>query len=203
MYKVFIENKSVLFISQRDEIPSNRVLKLVTPKNYTFREIRKLRRKELKSTLMVVPCEDVELAWNAFKEELKPVVAAGGLARNESGQVLMIYRNRRWDLPKGKLKKKESKRKGAIREVMEECGVNNLFIHQKLIKTFHVVNQNGQLYLKKVHWYNMHCFDTNAPQPQQAEGITKAEWTDPIKAKKRLRNTWGTIREVAEADGIL
>src|SRR5215813_7232343 len=42
------------------------------------------------------------------------VPAAGGVVKNEIKEILMIYRKGKWDLPKGKLDKKES---------LEECAV--------------------------------------------------------------------------------
>ena len=51
------------------------------------------------------------------------IEAAGGLVINRKGEYLFIYRNDKWDLPKGKLEKGERKRQGAVREVEEECGI--------------------------------------------------------------------------------
>jgi hypothetical protein len=49
--------------------------------------------------------------------------AAGGVVADPSGNVLMILRHGRWDLPKGHIERGESARQCAEREVMEECGV--------------------------------------------------------------------------------
>ena len=56
------------------------------------------------------------------------VQAAGGLVENKNKQFLFIYRNNKWDLPKGKIEKKEKISNAAMREVMEETGVKNLKI---------------------------------------------------------------------------
>jgi ADP-ribose pyrophosphatase YjhB (NUDIX family) len=37
---------------------------------------------------------------------------------------LMIYRMKKWDLPKGKKEKKEKYKDTAVREVSEECNVS-------------------------------------------------------------------------------
>ncbi|MFM8758223.1 MAG: NUDIX domain-containing protein, partial [Methylophilaceae bacterium] len=47
----------------------------------------------------------------------KTLIAAGGLVENELGQVLMIFRRGKWDLPKGKLDPNESIDECALREV--------------------------------------------------------------------------------------
>jgi len=203
MYKVFIENKAVLFISNDNQVPFNRTLKLVNIQNLSFREVRKRRRRISKEILMVVKCVDVKMAWRIFKSGLKLVIAAGGLVENKKGEFLLIYRNRRWDLPKGKLKKEEKKKAGAIREIEEECGVKNLSVKGKLIQTFHVVNQNGEAILKKVFWYKVSCSYEGELVPQLMEGITKVEWNSKKKAAKRFENSWGTIREVIESAKLL
>ncbi|HYH57216.1 MAG TPA: NUDIX domain-containing protein, partial [Anseongella sp.] len=51
------------------------------------------------------------------------IEAGGGLVINEKGQYLFIFRNGKWDLPKGKLEKGEGADAGSIREVEEECNI--------------------------------------------------------------------------------
>jgi ADP-ribose pyrophosphatase YjhB (NUDIX family) len=52
----------------------------------------------------------------------KIVMAAGGLVENEHGEILLIYRKKHWDLPKGKLDAGETLEECAVREVEEETG---------------------------------------------------------------------------------
>ena len=44
----------------------------------------------------------------AFFKKFTLVQAAGGLVKNESDEILLIFRRGKWDLPKGKLDKGES-----------------------------------------------------------------------------------------------
>ena len=68
------------------------------------------------------------------------IEAAGGLVFNkENGEILMIFRNGKWDLPKGKLEEGENKKQCAIREVEEECSIVGLDITEKLIETYHTI----------------------------------------------------------------
>ena len=106
-------------------------------------------------------------------------------------------------MPKGKLKKDETKKEGAKREIEEECGVEGLTINKKLIQTFHVVNQGREPILKKVYWYKVSCTYEGELVPQKLEGITKVEWNSKKKAAKRFENSWGTIREVIESAKLL
>ena len=49
-------------------------------------------------------CKSLELTVNGQPTAVKTIFAAGGLVFNEFGEVLMIYRYWRWDLPKGQIK---------------------------------------------------------------------------------------------------
>ena len=59
------------------------------------------------------------------------IEAAGGLVKHHNGKILFIYRNKKWDLPKGRIEKKEMLIDGAVREVMEETGVRDLIVKKK------------------------------------------------------------------------
>ena len=56
----------------------------------------------------------------------KILVAGGGLVQNEKGELLMIFRRDKWDLPKGKLDPGESIEQCSLREVKEETGLRNV-----------------------------------------------------------------------------
>ncbi|MFH1296320.1 MAG: NUDIX domain-containing protein [Bacteroidota bacterium] len=53
--------------------------------------------------MMGVSATDYKLLKKDFKSLFTIVKAAGGLVRNEQGEVLFIHRKGRWDLPKGKI----------------------------------------------------------------------------------------------------
>ena len=74
--------------------------------------------------------------WKDFSDNYKVIEAAGGLVFNQKNEILMIFRNGKWDLPKGKLEAGESVESCAVREVEEECGVSDLKIIKKLKDTF-------------------------------------------------------------------
>ena len=67
----------------------------------------------------------------------KKIIAAGGLVINENDELLMIFRRGKWDLPKGKLDKGESIADCALREVMEETGLQQVKIEKPLGITYH------------------------------------------------------------------
>ena len=52
------------------------------------------------------------------------IEAAGGIIISEKGELLMIFRRGKWDLPKGKIDQGETPPQAAIREVKEETGLS-------------------------------------------------------------------------------
>ena len=68
--------------------------------------------------------DDPEAAFEHFAAEFSWVEAAGGLVEAEHGAgVLMIYRNGRWDLPKGKVEQGETHAEALMRECREELDI--------------------------------------------------------------------------------
>ena len=126
------------------------------------------------------------------------VVAAGGKVVNHKGKVLFIYRNDKWDLPKGKLDKGETIEAAAIREIEEETGVGELTITSFLAKTYHVFKRGGVYKLKETHWYNMTSNHSGKLSGQLEEGITKVKWKGPKKTKKALKNSYSNIKLLFE-----
>jgi len=134
--------------------------------------------------------------WKSFCSNYKLVIAAGGVVHNVNSETLMIFRNGKWDLPKGKLEKNESIESCALREVSEECGINNLIIKNKIIDTFHTYSENNVSILKKTSWFLMDYFNSEELVPQLSEGITKVKWIKNNEIDIFLKNTYGTINEV-------
>ena len=65
---------------------------------------------------------------STFTKKIKIVIAGGGVVTNKKDEILFIYRRNKWDLPKGKMDKGETVKDTALREVMEETGINSLKI---------------------------------------------------------------------------
>ena len=70
--------------------------------------------------------EDFAKLKKDFCKHFKLVQTGGGLVRNKSGEILLIFRRGKWDLPKGKLDDNESILECAIREVREETGLRHI-----------------------------------------------------------------------------
>ncbi len=154
--------------------------------------------KSKKFNIIYIYHTNLKLLWKEFKWFFKIEKAAGGLVKNKKEETLFIYRFGKWDLPKGKIEKGESKREAAKREVEEECGVNKLKIDKKLQKTYHIFQRKGREILKITHWYLMYTNYFGALKPQLEEGITKVVFKNDREVKEALKYTYGNIKLLFE-----
>lgn len=139
--------------------------------------------------------------------------AAGGLVTNESGEILLMFRRGKWDLPKGKAESGESPEETALREVTEETGLKNIQIVKKLTETWHSyplsVYKNQPLendskdILKQTFWYEMSFMGSELTIPQIEEDIIDIQWIKPENIEKYLQYTYPNIRQVFRAAGYL
>jgi len=113
-----------------------------------------------------------EKLMRSLKKKLKCIYAAGGIVCYKE-QYLYIHRKGHWDLPKGKIEKGEKIEAAALREVEEECGIQNLRIKHAIGSSFHVYQENKDLILKETYWFEMEYLGDNPElNPQTEEGIT-------------------------------
>lgn len=124
--------------------------------------------------------------WPLFLSLHKVVIAAGGWVRNQKDQLLVIERNGKLDMPKGKLDFHESIHECAIREVEEECKVRGLTITGGPIKTVHCYTVKSGFAIKITFWYPMYTEHDKKLKPQKEEGITDVYWASPKKLRKKL-----------------
>lgn len=106
------------------------------------------------------------------------IQACGGVLFRKSGEiteVLLIYRRKYWDLPKGKLDAGESLEMCAAREVSEEVGIPVPSIVDSLGQTTHDYQQDGVFIKKTTFWYVM-VSNASVFTPQTEEEIEQVEW---------------------------
>jgi 8-oxo-dGTP pyrophosphatase MutT (NUDIX family) len=138
-----------------------------------------------------------------LKSKIPVSKAGGGLVYNKKGEVLFIFRNGKWDLPKGGTEKWEEIEETAMREVEEETGVNNLKITKKLQKTYHIFKRNGVYRLKITHWFEMTSDFEGIPIGQIEEGIEKAVWLHPNDIPEALKKSYENIKLLFEEEHIV
>ena len=144
---------------------------------------------------IVVPTADCSAAFEQFSRAAHYIEAAGGIVRNAEGQVLMIRRFNRWDLPKGHIEQGEDSLTAAMREIEEETGVGGLIFDRQLCNTLHSYSVYGRWEIKRTYWFAFHC-DKAATKPQTEEDITEAQWCDSGSVAVNLKDSYPTIREV-------
>lgn len=191
MYKVFVNEKPIIITSSSQKENNFPVYIL---KNIVLNEIiHKLRNEIIDGVYLYTP--DLETGWNYFLTQIKVVPAAGGLVKNKKNDILFIYRNNIWDLPKGRIEKNESIETAAIREVEEECSIFNLTIEKQLITTYHIYFQNKNK-LKLTYWFLMNSNYDKPLIPQIEEGITKVEFIKEESIDTILKESYANIRLV-------
>jgi len=194
MYKVFINNKSIVLTDRRipDVISDNQVYLTYDD----FEELSytiNLLEKSPHLSGVIFYFHDLEKLWADFRAHFKEIEAGGGLVRNANNEYLLIHRMGKWDLPKGKIEEGESTEEAALREVEEECGVYDLKLGVELPTTYHTYEQSGFRILKKTFWYEMRS-DQQEFTPQQEEDIEKALWMDLSRKEVEELDTYPNIR---------
>jgi 8-oxo-dGTP pyrophosphatase MutT (NUDIX family) len=134
--------------------------------------------------------------------QYKNILAAGGVVQNENGEVLLIFRRGKWDLPKGKVEDNEPLELCAQRETKEETGLSFLELQRFLLTTYHSYSEGKQLILKETHWYLYRTPGTPQLSPQTEEDIFKAEWVPASRLGEYTSNTFRLITDVLKEAGI-
>jgi len=145
---------------------------------------------------LVITVDDYEGVKLYLKRKFKVVKAAGGLIRKKD-KFLMIYRMKKWDLPKGKKESGEKYKQTAFREVMEECNVV-VKVGKKLCTTWHTYTMNKNSMLKKTRWYVMDLVDDTRATPSREEDIEELRWMTQKEVYHALENSYKSIRFVFE-----
>ena len=126
------------------------------------------------------------------------IIAAGGLVLNDRGELLMIFRRGKWDLPKGKLDEGETIEDCALREVMEETGLVNVERGELIDIGYHEYfdqYMNADV-IKETHWYAMRARGEELLIPQTEEDITSIKWVAGDELETCLQNSYANVVDV-------
>ncbi|NQX37668.1 ADP-ribose pyrophosphatase YjhB, NUDIX family [Pedobacter steynii] len=199
-YRIYI-NDNTLFIA--DSAPKQeKEIQQIDVQNFDFKQLYKSIPADGKKDYLLLDA-DPQAVFKKIKNSLTLIKAAGGLVKSAKGNYLFIFRNKKWDLPKGKVEKDEKMKEAALREVEEECGVKIYTNDEKLCKTYHVYTIGSKVVLKKTNWYSMTVKGEPKLIPQKEEGITKASWLSTSELAPVLGNTYPSIIQVLEAGALL
>ncbi len=135
--------------------------------------------------------------------EKKKIIAGGGLVLNDAGELLMIFRRGKWDLPKGKLDEGETIEQCAVREVEEETGVTGIVRGELISIGYHEYFDTylKEEVIKETHWYAMKVSGKQVLVPQTEEDITAIGWVKGVDLEKCLLNSYANVVEVVRKAG--
>ena len=206
MYKVYINDRplrmiSVPELSQIDRSDPNHLVARYSGKAKTLLNyIDTLEKGSPNVRGVTLYSNDMEQLWADFRGHYKLIRAAGGLVRNERDEILFIYRLDSWDLPKGKMESGEEKEAAALREVIEETGVADLKLGDRILITYHTYrDRKNRRVLKQTFWYRM-----RAPKqelvPETEEAIEQAVWMNSTAFFAEARTVYGNILDVLRVE---
>lgn len=130
--------------------------------------------------------------------EKKKLIAGGGLVQNDKGELLLIYRRGKWDLPKGKLDAGETIEDCAVREVMEETGLVAIVLGQLIEISYHEYFDPylQEDVIKETHWFMMLANGQQLLTPQTEEDITAIKWVIGAELEACLLDSYANVVEV-------
>lgn len=198
MYKIFLNDRVITISSQMPEFTGE--TKIIQTEGFAIGDIKnwfsEFHQKNINAVLLHAHPE--AMMTNLFIPAFKLITAAGGVVIRDS-KLLFIYRNEKWDLPKGKIEKSETPEQAAIREVVEECGISDHSIVRQLPPTFHIYqspykNDFRQWILKKTFWFEMSYYGTENGTPETGENITEIRWFGKEELQEVLSNTYENLK---------
>ena len=203
MYKVFFNQKPLILTNKIQDFSDTEPLLFIKYTSVT-QIIKAL--KSSKNSKVFLYHKDIDKLWRGFKKKFPIVEAAGGLVKRTDNKFLFIFRNNKWDLPKGGVEKKELIIDAAKREVIEETGVSDIIIKNKIAETYHIFKKGKRFRLKKTYWFKMSTTYMGKTNPQTEEGIEKTKWVSYKNIEDILNDAFENIRiivlEVLKNDAL-
>ena len=203
MYKVFFNQKPLILTDKIQYISDTEPLLFIKYSSVT-QIIKAL--KSSKNSKVFLYHKDMDKLWKGFKKKFPIVEAAGGLVKRTDNKLLFIFRNNKWDLPKGGIEKKELIIDAAKREVTEETCVADIIVEKKISETYHIFKKGKRFRLKKTYWFKMSTTYMGKTKPQTEEGIEKTKWVSNKNIEDILNDAFENIRiivlEVLKNDAL-
>ncbi len=200
MYTIFINDKPLILISYKTKYFNKKSYRIEEFKNEKIIDISINELKNEKSEGKVILGTNLTKLYKLVLKRFKLIKAAGGIIKHNNS-MLWIFKNNKWDLPKGKIDLKESAEKAAYREVLEETGLKYVNVNKHLSSTYHSYLESGEMVLKITYWYSMECKKMSTLKPQVDEGITKVQWIELSNLSSL--NTYSSIVELLKQEKVL
>jgi 8-oxo-dGTP pyrophosphatase MutT (NUDIX family) len=197
MYKVFIDNKVIIFTNEWKKSLKTQEFVLFNTLSHGEFDLVKCRNELPIGCWVIVLTDTPEQTINQVFAHYDFIEAAGGIVKRKN-KYLFIERHGLWDIPKGKMEKGELPEVTAVREIEEECGIQAPKVRKLIGITFHTYDYKGTPTLKKNWWYALDYNGPKVTEPQSEEAITQAVWLAKKEWKTVLENTYDSIREVLD-----
>lgn len=150
--------------------------------------------------------KNIEKLESEFLSQFNCINAAGGVVQNIHDEVLLIFRQGSWDLPKGKVDAGETLDQTAIREVQEETGLLELELGELITilpydnhATYHSYKYKNEFAMKISYWFRMKYLGSSNPIPQAEEDIEIVKWVKVEDLPNYYNNMYESIIDVLEA----
>ncbi len=198
VYKIFYKDKALIICSTGYKLLSDfekprLEAKFPEKKKFLIPYLDLLEKSKRYKNIILFsnePKRDFLIVKNCYYQ----IRAGGGFVFNPKGEVVAIYKNELWDLPKGKEDPGENSVQCATREVKEETGIKKLKVGEKVGSTYHVFKSKKGRTLKKTNWYKMHA-PSQKLSPQLEENIELVEWKDWFELKDEFRYYYRNLYE--------
>lgn len=201
MYKVFLNEREIIIAAPLNItlIKPAKVIDDFTTKEEVKDWFLKFEGSSEKQVYLLDPSPEIFFE-TAFKPAFKSILAAGGVVRRNE-KLLFIFRNGKWDLPKGKIDKGEKIQDAAIREVQEECGISGHKIVKQLPSTFHIYQSpynesRGKWILKETFWFEMSYLGAENGVPQTEENISEIRWLAKNELDTVLEDSYENLKQI-------
>ncbi|GET46781.1 NUDIX hydrolase [Capnocytophaga felis] len=194
MYEIFVNDKSIILTNIEENINNIKFFRL---KDVTIDFIMsELNKKGVEKIYLYHPNEEKLL--KKFKKKIDVIKAGGGIVTNKKGEILVMKRRGKWDLPKGKKEKGENIAVCALREVEEETGVKKLNLIRFRTITYHIFKQDGKYFLKETYWYDMETKYKGVLKAQIEEDIEMVCWKKPDEVQELIKKSYKNIQKIFE-----
>ena len=190
MLQIFYKDKPIIISDKKSDLNKSVIIDIDLIKEINILTL--LKKNKILS--LGIKSKNPKKVISKFKKKFPLITAAGGKVINDQSEILFIYRDKKWDLPKGKVEKNENVPQAALREVVEETGIENISLIRPIKKTFHIFKRGKKHYLKCTHWFEMKSNFEGKFTPQEKEGITKVEWINEENILSVLPKSYANIR---------